>query len=248
MPAGSSRRVPGVSSGALYRRSAPRTRSLVAARTRPGRVAVAARAGVADPAPYRTTGRAARPPRTPRRLRVPPPAPSARSASACCRWPPMMFTHVPLSSPSLVMAHGHASGGASYPYSPGPVSPVGHLAGTRATGPGVHGFDRTARTRPWKRSARDWDLAAPASRPRAERNTTVRSERLKFFSTERSWFHFHGPGGADHGVPRHDDHPRPGRDAGPGRRRRPGPGGRTLARTGGGGAPAAPVAPAAAAG
>jgi len=60
------------------------------------RVAVAARAGVADPTLYTTTGRAARPPRTPRRLRVPPPTPSARSPSACSRLPLMLFTHVPL--------------------------------------------------------------------------------------------------------------------------------------------------------
>src|SRR5580704_14860306 len=110
MPVGNTSRVPGVSSGALYRRSAPRTRSPVAVGTPPGRVAVAARAGAADPTPYRTTGRAARPLRAPRRLRFPPPTPSARSASACCRLPLMMFTHVPLLSPPLVMAHGHASG------------------------------------------------------------------------------------------------------------------------------------------
>src|SRR6266704_5677948 len=77
MPAGSTRRVPGVSSGALYRRSTPRTRSTVAFgtlpdETPPGRVGVAAKAGVTDPTPYRT-GRAARPPRRPRRLSAPPP-------------------------------------------------------------------------------------------------------------------------------------------------------------------------------
>src|SRR6266566_3034971 len=118
MPAGSTSRVPGVSSGALYRRSAPRIRSPAAVGTLPGRVAGAAKAGMVDPTPYRTTGRAARPPRTPRRLRVPPPTPSARSASACCRLPLMMFTHVPLLSPSLVMAHGHASGGRIEPVLP----------------------------------------------------------------------------------------------------------------------------------
>src|SRR5580692_581073 len=96
MPVGNTRRVPGVSSGALYRRSAPRTRSPAAVGTLPARVAVAATAGVADPTPYTTTGRAARPPRTPRRLRVPPPAPSGRSASARSRLPLTMFTHVPL--------------------------------------------------------------------------------------------------------------------------------------------------------
>ena len=100
-PAGSIRRVPGVSSGALYRRSAPRTRSPVAVRPLPGRVAAVARAGVAragaaDPTPYRATGRAARPPRMPRRLRVPPPTPSARSpSSGCSRLPLMTFTRVP---------------------------------------------------------------------------------------------------------------------------------------------------------
>src|SRR4029077_1762369 len=47
------------------------------------------------PTLYRT-GRAARPPRTLRRPGVPPPTPSARSASACARLPLMMFTHVPL--------------------------------------------------------------------------------------------------------------------------------------------------------
>src|ERR1700683_3330956 len=143
MPVGSTSRVPGVSSGALYRRSAPRTRSPVAVGTLPGRVAVAARAGAADPTPYRTTGRAARPPRAPRRLRVPPPVPSARSASACCRFPLMMFTHVPLllrpdavdavryaawspalSSASLVMAQCRAPAGASNPCCPGPVPRV----------------------------------------------------------------------------------------------------------------------------
>src|SRR5213592_3380162 len=90
MPAGSTRRVPAVSSGALYRRSTPRTRSSVTLpdetlpdealpdETLSGRVAAAARTGVAEPMPYKT-GSAASPPRTPRRLRVPSGRPPARS-------------------------------------------------------------------------------------------------------------------------------------------------------------------------
>src|SRR6266566_3040608 len=95
MPAGSTRRVPAASSGALYRRSTPRTRSPAAAGTLPRCAAAAAEAGMADPRPDRT-GMAARPPRTPRRPSVPLPTPSVGSASACCRLPLMMFTHVPL--------------------------------------------------------------------------------------------------------------------------------------------------------
>src|SRR5882762_9561236 len=93
MSDGSTRRVPGVSSGALYRRSTPRTSSSVASGTLPGRVTMEARAGETDPTLYRTgmAGRAARPPRTLRRLRL---MPSARSASLCCDLRLMMFTHV----------------------------------------------------------------------------------------------------------------------------------------------------------
>src|SRR5215472_10609998 len=96
MPAGSTRRVPGASSGALYRRSAPCTRSPAAAGTLSGRAAAAAEAGVADPPRLDRTGMAARPPRTLRRPSVPLPTPSVRSASACFRLPLVMFTHVPL--------------------------------------------------------------------------------------------------------------------------------------------------------
>ena len=100
MSAGSTRRVPGVSSGALYRRSTPRTRSSLAFGTLPGRVAVAtgagaARAEAADPRPYKTgiAGRAA--PSIPRRVRT---TPSVRSGSASSRLSLMMFTHIPLVS------------------------------------------------------------------------------------------------------------------------------------------------------
>jgi len=83
MPAGSTRRVPGVSSGALYRRSTPRTRSSVAFGTLPdetlpdgtlsGRVAAAAEPHERDDRPggagsvvrergERPRGRGARPP------------------------------------------------------------------------------------------------------------------------------------------------------------------------------------------
>src|SRR5215472_18838438 len=96
MPAGSTRRVPGASSGALYRRSAPCTRSPAAAGTLSGRAAAAAEAGVADPPRLDRTGMAARPPRTLRLPSVPLPTPSVRSASACFRLPLVMFTHVPL--------------------------------------------------------------------------------------------------------------------------------------------------------
>src|SRR5438067_8941208 len=101
MPAGSTRRVPAVSSGALYLRSTPRTRSSVAFGTPtdgaladgtptdgtptdgalPGRVAALARAGATDPRPYRR-GTAARLPRKWRRLRLPPLTPSWSSIGA----------------------------------------------------------------------------------------------------------------------------------------------------------------------
>src|SRR5438105_384565 len=112
MPAGSTRRVPTVSSGALYLRSTPRTRSSVAFGTPadgaladgtpadgalPGRVAALARAEVTDPRPYRK-GTAARLPRTWRRLTLPPltpSAPSVRSPSAWSRLPLLRFTTQP---------------------------------------------------------------------------------------------------------------------------------------------------------
>src|SRR5215467_3582375 len=96
MPTGSTRRVPGASSGALYRRSAPCTRSPAGARTLPRRAPVAANAGAADPTRPDRTGTAARPLRTLRLPSVPPPTPFMGSASAFLRSPLVMFTHVPL--------------------------------------------------------------------------------------------------------------------------------------------------------
>src|SRR2546423_2626021 len=104
MPAGSTRRVPAVSSGALYLRSTPRTRSSVAFGTPadgaladgtptdgalPGRVAALARAGVTDPRPCRR-GTAARLPRKWRRLRLPPLTPSCSSIGALFSVPTVM--------------------------------------------------------------------------------------------------------------------------------------------------------------
>src|SRR4051812_7748706 len=94
MPPGSTRRVPAVSSGALYLRSKPRTRSSVAFGTPAdgalsGRVAALARAGVTDPRPYRR-GTAARLPRKWRRLRLPPPTPSWSSIGALFSVPTVM--------------------------------------------------------------------------------------------------------------------------------------------------------------
>src|SRR5215831_2137400 len=96
MPTGSTRRVPAASSGALYSRSAPCTRSPGAARTLARRAPAAANAGAADPTRPDRTGTAARPPRTLRLPSVPLPTPSVGSASAFLRSPLVMFTHVPL--------------------------------------------------------------------------------------------------------------------------------------------------------
>src|SRR5215472_1618393 len=96
MPVGSTRRVPGASSGALYCRSTPCSRSPADAGTLFRRAPVAANAGAADPAMLDRTGMAARPPRTLRRPSVPLSTPSVSSASACFRLPLVVFIHVPL--------------------------------------------------------------------------------------------------------------------------------------------------------
>ena len=103
----------------------------------------------------RWTGREGRPrpPRTLRRPSVPPPAPSARSASACSRLPLMMFTHVPL----LLRSDA--------------TDAVRHL-----TGPSVMSFRRSVESLvPWSRRpcpAPRWSPLKVA-RPRARRTRVV---------------------------------------------------------------------------